>query len=156
MSGNGMKGKGYTELATALSTEFSDRPKCTAKNVESRISCIKTTYQKCEFIRGKTGAGWDNSRKCPDNEDPVYIDSFVAVCAFIVVPSPSIHLLQQYGDKYKAYFGKPFIYYDRASKLFGRNSATGDNVYHPKKARKKSVEKSTDNPAKPSTKSRPR
>jgi hypothetical protein len=85
----------------------------------------------------------------------VYIDSFVAVCAFIVVPSPSIHLLQQYGDKYKAYFGKPFIYYDCASKLFGRNSATGNNVYHPKKARKKSVEKSTNNPAKPSTKSRP-
>jgi hypothetical protein len=36
-----MKGKGYTELATAMNTEFSDRPKRTAKNVESRISYVR-------------------------------------------------------------------------------------------------------------------
>ncbi|KAJ7824637.1 hypothetical protein B0H14DRAFT_2823413, partial [Mycena olivaceomarginata] len=151
MSGNGMKGKGYTELATAMNTEFR-----TVRSVQRRMWKVASHMYKdhipeSEFIRGKTGAGWTILESVLTMRIQCTLIALFAVCAFIVVPSPSIHLLQQYGDKYKAYFGKPFIYYDCASKLFGRNSATGNNVYHPKKLAR-SLSKSTDNPAKPSTK----
>ncbi|KAJ6449648.1 hypothetical protein C8R45DRAFT_144165 [Mycena sanguinolenta] len=113
MSGNGFKKKAYTTLSDSLNSHFPNRPAHTKDQVRNRISYIKRAFELWEYVRGKSGVGWDDEKKMASAETE-FIDRFV----------------EEYGTKYRKCFEKTCPFYDRLSQLFGGNKATGANVLH--------------------------
>ncbi|KAJ7899663.1 hypothetical protein B0H13DRAFT_2518909 [Mycena leptocephala] len=119
VSGNGLKSKAFTTLCTSLKNKFPDRPVRTTKTVGNRIRYVKRIYEEYEFVRGRSGVGWDDEEKraCAEVE---FIERFT----------------EEHGDKYAKCFKQTCPYYDRLSRLFGGNKATGAHVLHLKKPKK--------------------
>ncbi|KAF8158737.1 hypothetical protein K438DRAFT_2026022 [Mycena galopus ATCC 62051] len=124
MSGNGFKKKAYTTLSDKLNARFRSRPARSKDQVRNRIAYVKRIFELYEFVRGKSGVGWDDENKMASAETE-YIDRFI----------------EEYGKKFKKCFEKTCPFYDRLTQLFGGNKATGANVLHLK--RKKAKKPST-------------
>ncbi|KAJ6537916.1 hypothetical protein B0H19DRAFT_1079017 [Mycena capillaripes] len=87
---------------------------------------VKAACEDYEFVRGKSGVGWDDQQKMATAESE-FIDTFVEV----------------HGKKYAKCFNHPCPYYIRLAQLFGGNKATGTHVLHLTKRTKKSTSSST-------------
>ncbi|KAJ6555175.1 hypothetical protein DFH09DRAFT_1318363 [Mycena vulgaris] len=109
LSGNGFRAKAFTAISTALTKQFPTRPKRTTDNVGNRMRYVKGIFEEYEFVRGKSGVGWDDGEKKATAESD-FVKKFT----------------EQYGDKYAKCFKRPCPYYNRLAQLFGGNRATGD------------------------------
>ncbi|KAJ7213083.1 hypothetical protein GGX14DRAFT_393282 [Mycena pura] len=112
MSGNGFKSKAYGQ--------------------------VKTLFAKYEFVRGRSGVGWDDGAKHATAE-AVFIEAF----------------LQEHGKQYARCFTTTCPAYDRCVMLFGGNKATGDHVFHPKSKKRSRAKPAQDSPT-PSKANSPR
>ncbi|KAF8160580.1 hypothetical protein K438DRAFT_2025770 [Mycena galopus ATCC 62051] len=126
MSGNGFKKKAYTTLSDKLNARFPNRPTRSKEQVRNRIAYVKRIFEQYEFVRGKSGVGWDDGEKRASAETE-FIDRFV----------------EEYGKKFKKCFERTCPFYDRLAQLFGGNKATGANVLHLKKKKKDTKTSST-------------
>ncbi|KAJ6563885.1 hypothetical protein B0H19DRAFT_1139911 [Mycena capillaripes] len=81
-------------------------------------SFVKGIFEEYEFVRGKSGVGWDDEEKKATAE-PEFIERF----------------LEAQHAKYAKCFKQGCPYYDHLTRLFGGNKATGENVLHLKKPR---------------------
>lgn len=95
---------------------------------------IKRIYEEYEFVRGKSGVGWDDAEKKATAE-PEYIERFVAVRVAKSRSTMSTDAPQEHGGKYEKCFKRSCPYYNRLTKLFGGNRATGEHVLHLKKTK---------------------
>ncbi|KAJ6522432.1 hypothetical protein DFH09DRAFT_1330570 [Mycena vulgaris] len=107
LSGNGFRAKAFTAISTALTKRFPTRPKRTTDNVGNRMCYVKGIFEEYEFVRGKSGVGWDDGEKKATAESD-FVKKFT----------------EQYRDKYAKCFKRPCPYYNRLAQLFGSNRAT--------------------------------
>ncbi|KAJ6545881.1 hypothetical protein DFH09DRAFT_1321423 [Mycena vulgaris] len=130
MSGNGFKDKACTEISNALKEKFAQRPVRKTGVVGNRlryvITHIKSAFEEYEFVRGKSGVGWDDEAKMATAEAD-FVERFT----------------EEYGAKYAKCFKKPCQYYNRLVKIFGGNKATGAHILHLSKSKNKSKASST-------------
>ncbi|KAJ7037077.1 hypothetical protein C8F04DRAFT_1257308 [Mycena alexandri] len=124
--GNGFKEKACAEISASLATTFPNRPIRKKNVVGNRLRYVKAAYEDYEFVRGKSGVGWDDQQKMATAESE-FIDTFVEV----------------HGKKYAKCFDHPCPYYIRLAQLFGGNKATGAHVLHLTKRTKKLTSSST-------------
>ncbi|KAJ7702731.1 hypothetical protein B0H17DRAFT_1194609 [Mycena rosella] len=108
MSGNGFKDEAGTDIAKALKEKFPGRPIRKPEVVGNRLRYVKTTFEEYEFVRGKSGVGWDDETKRATAEVD-FVQRFT----------------EEHGGKYTKCFKKPCQYYNHLVKLFGGNKATG-------------------------------
>ncbi|KAJ7732747.1 hypothetical protein DFH07DRAFT_968322 [Mycena maculata] len=136
LSGNGFKAKAFTEISAALRKWFPMRPirsKDTIGNCLRYVIIVpplkaftlifgqvKGIFEEYEFVRGKSGVGWDDGEKKATAETN-FIKQFTT----------------EYGDKYAKCFKKPCPCYNHLAELFGGNKATGEHVLHLAKSKKK-------------------
>ncbi|KAF8196278.1 hypothetical protein K438DRAFT_1825928 [Mycena galopus ATCC 62051] len=80
---------------------------------------VKGIFEDYEFVRGKSGVGWDDDAKMATAEA-----DFIAT------------FTEAHGSKYAKCFKKPCPFYDRLAQLFGGNKATGTHVLHLVKSKK--------------------
>ncbi|KAJ6553332.1 hypothetical protein B0H19DRAFT_1377885 [Mycena capillaripes] len=118
LSGNGLKTKTFTTLSKSLKNKFPTHPVRSTKTIANRIRYVKGIFEEYEFVRGKSGVGWDDEEKKATAE-PEFIERF----------------LEAQHAKYAKCFKQGCPYYDRLTRLFGGNKATGENVLHLKKPR---------------------
>ncbi|KAJ7187659.1 hypothetical protein GGX14DRAFT_580907 [Mycena pura] len=128
MSGNGFKPKAHSDLAEALRKKFPHRPVRSKNTCQNRIQYVKRIYEDYEFVRGKSGTGWDDEKKQATAEAE-FVQSFV----------------EEHGTKYARCFKSSCPYYDRCANLFGGNKANGANVFHPKQKKTKASSKKEEN-----------
>ncbi|KAJ6560868.1 hypothetical protein DFH09DRAFT_1364702 [Mycena vulgaris] len=126
LSGNGFRAKAFTAISTALTKRFPKRPKRTTDNVGNQMRYVKGIFEEYEFMRGKSGVGWDDGEKKATAESD-FVKKFT----------------EQYGDKYAKCFKRPCPYYNRLAQLFGGNRATGDKVLHLAKSKSKKSKSSS-------------
>ncbi|KAJ6454776.1 hypothetical protein DFH09DRAFT_660128 [Mycena vulgaris] len=86
----------------------------------------KGIFEEYEFVRGKSGVGWDDGEKKATAESD-FVKKFT----------------EQYRDKYAKCFKRPCPYYNRLAQLFGGNRATGDKVLHLAKSKSKKSKSSS-------------
>ncbi|KAJ7183567.1 hypothetical protein C8R46DRAFT_1209734 [Mycena filopes] len=120
MSGNGFKDKTCTEISNALQKKFPHRPIRKKDTVGNRLRYVKGAFEDYEFVRGKSGVGWDDGEKMATAEAD-FVERFT----------------EEHGSKYTKCFKKPCPYYDRLVKIFGGNKATGAHVLHLTKRKRK-------------------
>ncbi|KAJ7437662.1 hypothetical protein B0H11DRAFT_2255143 [Mycena galericulata] len=113
LSGNGFKAKASTAISAALRKRFPTRPIHKQDTVGNRLRYVKGTFEEYEFVRDKSGVGWDDGEKKASAET-----DFIA------------KFTEEWGDRYAKCFKKPCPYYNRLAQLFGGNKATGDHILH--------------------------
>ncbi|KAF8209628.1 hypothetical protein K438DRAFT_1960633 [Mycena galopus ATCC 62051] len=137
ISGNGFKSKAFTDISTSLKKKFPDHPVRSKDAIGNRLRyvIIREGYiEDYEFVRRKSGVGWDDDVKMATAEA-----DFIAT------------FTKAYSSKYGKCFKKPCPFYDHA-KLFGRNKATSTHVLHLIKTKKtKSSSTSAPTPTSDST-----
>ncbi|KAJ7914218.1 hypothetical protein B0H13DRAFT_1873187 [Mycena leptocephala] len=143
LSGNGFKTKACTDISASLKKKFPARPIHSKENVGNRLRyvimrvCRKTEFEDYEFVRGKSGVGWDDELK-KATQRPTSLKSSSRNTE-INTPNAS----------------KTLPYYNRLAQLFGGNKATSAHVLHLTKP-KKSKSCSTSTPSSASTSKRKR
>ncbi|KAJ7898078.1 hypothetical protein B0H13DRAFT_2521080 [Mycena leptocephala] len=113
LSGNGFKSKAFTDISASLEKQFPNRPIRKKDTVGNRLRYVKRIFEEYEFVRGKSGTGWDDEEKKASAEA-----EFIA------------RFTEDHGEKYAKCFKHPCPYYDRLARLFGGNKATGAHVLH--------------------------
>ncbi|KAF7328441.1 Myb-DNA-bind-3 domain-containing protein [Mycena sanguinolenta] len=113
MSGNGFKKKALTDISDTLKKKYPNRPVRSESSIRNRLGHIKRVYERYEFVRGRSGVGWDDEEKKATAEAE-FIKRFI----------------EEHGAKYKNCFEKTCPYYGRLALLFGGNKATGAHVLH--------------------------
>ncbi|KAJ7106959.1 hypothetical protein C8R44DRAFT_744837 [Mycena epipterygia] len=142
LSGNGFKNKAFTEISAAVKKRFPTRPirlKDTVGNclryviIVSPLTAfalifpqVKSIFEEYEFVRGKSGVGWDDGEKKATAEAD-FIKNFS----------------DEHGDKYMKCFKKPCPYYNCLAELFGGNKATGAHILHLAKPKTKKAKSSS-------------
>ncbi|KAJ6536184.1 hypothetical protein B0H19DRAFT_382955 [Mycena capillaripes] len=119
LSGNGFKTKACTDISVSLKKKFPGRPIRSKDVVGNRLRYVKHAFEDYEFVRGKSGVGWDDELKMATAEAD-FIKKFI----------------EEHGDKYLKCFKKPCPYYNRLAQLFGGNKATGAHILHLTKPKK--------------------
>ncbi|KAJ7608553.1 hypothetical protein FB45DRAFT_242618 [Roridomyces roridus] len=134
LSGNGFKSKATTEIAAALKRKFPTRPVRKSDAVGARLRYIKGIYENYDFVRGRSGVGWDDGAKKATAE-PEFIERF----------------LEEFDrKKYERCFKKSCPFYSRLAALFGGNKATGEHVLHLNKPASSSASASSSSSLSPS------
>ncbi|KAF8209260.1 hypothetical protein K438DRAFT_1960991 [Mycena galopus ATCC 62051] len=129
ISGNGFKSKAFADISSSLQKKFPERPVRSKDAVGNRLRYVKNTFEEYEFVRGKSGVGWDDETKMATAEA-----DFVAT------------FTEAHGTKYLKCFKKPCPFYDRLAQLFGGNKATGAHILHLVKSKKTKLSASAATP----------
>ncbi|KAJ7218474.1 hypothetical protein GGX14DRAFT_560817 [Mycena pura] len=139
MSGNGFKSKAYGQNERQLPQQAELCMYASLLLIHLTRRQVKTLFAKYEFVRGRSGVGWDDGAKHATAE-AVFIEAFLqvrawkAICSMLTTTCPA---------------------YDRCVMLFGGNKATGDHVFHPKSKKCSRAKPAQDSPT-PSKANSPR
>ncbi|KAF8207836.1 hypothetical protein K438DRAFT_1930818 [Mycena galopus ATCC 62051] len=136
ISGNGFKSKAFTDVSTSLKKKFPDRPVRSKDAIGNRLQYVKGIFEDYEFVRKKSGVGWDDEAKMATAEA-----DFIAT------------FTEAHGNKYAKCFKKPCPFYDHLAQLFGGNKATGTHILHLVKSKKTKLSASAATPTASSTSS---
>ncbi|KAJ7083724.1 hypothetical protein B0H15DRAFT_802758 [Mycena belliarum] len=123
MSGNGFKPQVWATVVTKVneaspdSTQKKDKGKCMNK-----LSYLKKIFDLYLYVQKTSGEGWDDEKKLATNTEEG-ITNFV----------------KRYGDQYACCYKSSCPYYTELDTLYRGliNKATGDNVLHLQKQKKK-------------------